>query len=84
LAKKNRWRKNCGALTKILFIFTLHGAAQVLAKIAFFLCGLGSDEWTPTLAQEPAASGAWNSGNSLVCSELRVICVQSREKIKKI
>jgi hypothetical protein len=37
----------------------------------------------PTLALEPAASGAWNADNSLVCSELRRKLHVIAGKIKK-
>jgi hypothetical protein len=47
------------------------------------LCCLGSGEWNPTLALEPAAFGAWNADNSLVCSELRRKWRVIAEKIKK-
>jgi len=61
-----------------------YSAETRFRAISFFRVASAPVNGWPTLAREPAASGAWNADNSLVCSELRVICVQSRGKIKKI
>jgi hypothetical protein len=54
-----------------------------LAEFPFFRAASAPENGWPTLALEPAASGAWNADNSLVCSELRRKLRVIAGKIKK-
>ena len=59
------------------------GPLKPARAISFFRAASAPVNGWPTLTLEPAASGAWNADNSLVCSELRSKWRVIAGKIKK-